>query len=135
MIDYSAPPEHTFLTPAQVFARYRWGRSKGYEMLRSPGFPPRIGDAYRLDTLVAWEQGQLAGAAGAAVPPGSTQASAPVAAASGGDTGSPTEETTSRATDPAPRRAAGQSASAGGPPAVRGRQRTRGLRTTPNSAA
>lgn len=30
-------------------------------MLDSPGFPRRIGDKYRLDTLLAWEERELAG--------------------------------------------------------------------------
>lgn len=53
--------EHTFLTPREVFDRYRWGRTKGYEMLKSPRFPRPVGGAYRLDTLQRWEDDQLAG--------------------------------------------------------------------------
>lgn len=30
-------------------------------MLRSEGFPPPIGGAYRLDALMAWENGVLSG--------------------------------------------------------------------------
>jgi hypothetical protein len=49
-----------FLTAAEVIARYGWGRTKGYRVLRSPGFPRAIcGDRYRLDTLLAWEELQL----------------------------------------------------------------------------
>lgn len=52
-----------FLTALEVIARYGWGRTKGYRMLRSEGFPRPIGgDRYRLDTLVAWENAQLAAA-------------------------------------------------------------------------
>ncbi len=40
-----ADPTNTFLTPAEVIRRYRWGRTKGYQMLRSPGFPRAIGGA------------------------------------------------------------------------------------------
>jgi hypothetical protein len=58
---HRADPTHTFLVPAEVFARYRWGRTKGYQMLKSAGFPRAIGGAYRLDTLTAWEEEQLAG--------------------------------------------------------------------------
>lgn len=54
-------PRHTFLRPAEVFARYRWGRTKGYEMLRArpDAFPRAIGGAYRLDLLMAWEDAQV----------------------------------------------------------------------------
>lgn len=52
-------PKNTFLTSTEVIRRYRWGRTKGYQMLRSPGFPRSIGGAYRLDTLAAWEDRQL----------------------------------------------------------------------------
>lgn len=57
----SADPASAFLTALEVIARYGWGRTKGYRMLRSEGFPRPIGgDRYRLDTLVAWENAQLA---------------------------------------------------------------------------
>jgi predicted DNA-binding transcriptional regulator AlpA len=50
-----------FLTAAQVITRYGWGRTKGYRVLRSAGFPrPIAGDRYRLDTLIAWEDAQVA---------------------------------------------------------------------------
>lgn len=53
-------PANVFLTASEVIARYGWGRTKGYRVLRSPGFPRAIcGDRYRLDTLIAWEEGQL----------------------------------------------------------------------------
>ena len=53
-------PRHVFLTAREVIARYGWGRTKGYEVLRSDGFPrPLLGDRYRLDTLMAWEDSQL----------------------------------------------------------------------------
>ena len=56
-------PASAFLTALEVIARYGWGRTKGYRMLRSEGFPRPIGgDRYRLDTLVAWENAQLAAA-------------------------------------------------------------------------
>jgi hypothetical protein len=43
-------------------ARYRWGRTKGYEVMRSrrDGFPPAVGGRYRLDSLLGWENHQLA---------------------------------------------------------------------------
>lgn len=51
---------HIFLTAQEVIARYGWGRTKGYRMLRSEGFPAAIGrDRYRLDALIAWENAQL----------------------------------------------------------------------------
>jgi hypothetical protein len=54
-------PEHIFLTAQQVIARYGWGRTKGYRMLRSEGFPRPIGgDRYRLDALMEWERRQQA---------------------------------------------------------------------------
>lgn len=56
-------PASAFLTALEVIARYGWGRTKGYRMLRSEGFPRPIGgDRYRLDTLIAWENAQLAAA-------------------------------------------------------------------------
>lgn len=55
-----ADPRHTFLTVRDVMARYGWGRTKCYQMMRRPGFPrPVGGDRYRLDTLMAWEDAQL----------------------------------------------------------------------------
>ena len=57
-------PEHTFLTAQQVIARYGWGRTKGYRMLRSDDFPRPIGgDRYRLDVLMEWEGRQQSGGA------------------------------------------------------------------------
>ena len=53
--------QHTFLTSKEVVARYRWGRTKGYQVLRSDDFPCAIAGAYRLDTLIAWEELQLRG--------------------------------------------------------------------------
>ncbi|MHB8451230.1 MAG: hypothetical protein ACYDAQ_12385 [Mycobacteriales bacterium] len=62
-------PRHTFLAAREVMARYGWGRTKGYEMLRDPRFPrPLAGNRYRLDTLMAWEDTQLAGAAAPVAP-------------------------------------------------------------------
>lgn len=59
----SVDPASAFLTALEVIARYGWGRTKGYRMLRSEGFPRPIGgDRYRLDTLIAWENAQLAAA-------------------------------------------------------------------------
>jgi hypothetical protein len=56
-----ANPQHTFMCSREVFLRYRWKRTKGYQMLTSPGFPRPIGGRYRLDTLIAWESRVLAG--------------------------------------------------------------------------
>ena len=57
---HQVDPASAFLTALEVIARYGWGRTKGYRMLRSDGFPRPIGgDRYRLDTLVAWENSQL----------------------------------------------------------------------------
>jgi hypothetical protein len=44
-----------------VILRYGRGRTYGYLMLKSTGFPRRIGDRFRLDTLIAWKQAVLAG--------------------------------------------------------------------------
>ncbi len=58
---HAVDPASCFLTAHEVIDRYGWGRTKGYRMLRSPGFPNPIGgDRYRLDTLIAWEDAQLA---------------------------------------------------------------------------
>src|SRR3954468_19268110 len=54
-------PRHVFLTAQEVILRYGWGRTYGYRMLNSTGFPRRIGDRFRLDTLIVWEQAVLAG--------------------------------------------------------------------------
>jgi hypothetical protein len=54
-------PCHVFLTAKEVIVRYGWGRTYGYRMLKSTGFPRRIGDRFRLDTLITWEQDVLAG--------------------------------------------------------------------------
>ena len=65
MVTY--PPQATptgdqvFLSPRQVFSRYGWGRTKGYEMLKSPSFPNAIGGKYRLDSLIQWENWLLDG--------------------------------------------------------------------------
>jgi hypothetical protein len=54
-------PRHVFLTAQEVILRYGWGRTYGYLMLKSTGFPRRIGDRFRLDTLIEWENAVLAG--------------------------------------------------------------------------
>jgi hypothetical protein len=46
-------PRHVFLTAKETIVRYGWGRIYGYLMLKSTGFPRRIGDPFRLDTLIA----------------------------------------------------------------------------------
>lgn len=53
-------PRHVFLTPAEVMSRYRWGRTKGYEVMRTrrDGFPGAISGRYRLDMLLRWEDRQ-----------------------------------------------------------------------------
>lgn len=67
----SFDPASAFLTALEVIARYGWGRTKGYRMLRSEGFPRPIGgDRYRLDTLIAWENAQLVAARPAKPVPG-----------------------------------------------------------------
>ena len=59
-----------FLTALEVITRYGWGRTKGYRMLRTESFPRPIGgDRYRLDTLIDWEDAQLAAAPPAQDPP------------------------------------------------------------------
>lgn len=57
---YPTAPAHTFLAAKEVIARYGWGRTKGYQVLAGPGFPRPIAGRYRLDTLIAWEEAQLA---------------------------------------------------------------------------
>ena len=60
LIQSETEPCNVFLSAAEVIARYGWGRTKGYRVLRSEGFPRAIcGDRYRLDTLIAWENAQL----------------------------------------------------------------------------
>jgi hypothetical protein len=54
-------PSQTYLTSGEVIARFRWGRTFGYQMLASTGFPRTIGNRYRLDTLIAWEDRVLSG--------------------------------------------------------------------------
>jgi hypothetical protein len=46
-------PRRLSLTPAAVMARYRWVRTKGYEVMRNRpnGVPEAIGGRYRLDSL------------------------------------------------------------------------------------
>ncbi|MER6971111.1 hypothetical protein ABT304_08665 [Nocardioides sp. NPDC000445] len=56
----TADPRHVFLTAGEVMARYRWGRTKGYEQLQRGGFPKPIAGRYRLDLLMQWEDDQLA---------------------------------------------------------------------------
>jgi hypothetical protein len=54
-------PRHVFLTPAEVMTRYPWGRTKGYEVMRTrrDGFPGAVGGRYWLDTLLRWEDERL----------------------------------------------------------------------------
>ncbi len=52
-------PRHTFLTAREVIARYRWGRTKGYQQLRDQNFPRPVAGRYRLDLLMAWEDKQI----------------------------------------------------------------------------
>lgn len=56
----SVDPRHVFLTASEVIARYRWGRTKGYQQLRSQSFPRPLAGRYRLDLLMVWEDRQLA---------------------------------------------------------------------------
>jgi hypothetical protein len=39
--------------------RKRWGRTKGYARMRQADFPPLLDGAYRLDTIIEWENRQL----------------------------------------------------------------------------
>lgn len=55
-------------------------------MLRAPGFPRAIGGAYRLDTLAAWEEDQLAGS-------GAETAAEPVVLADAGRRATPVTPT------------------------------------------
>lgn len=63
--DSDRNPRHTFLTAREVIARYRWGRTKGYEQLRDGDFPRPVAGRYRLDLLMAWEDRQITEAADA----------------------------------------------------------------------
>jgi hypothetical protein len=54
-------PRHVFLTAQDVILRYGWGRIYGYQMLRSAGFPRRVGDRFRLARLIVWAQAVPAG--------------------------------------------------------------------------
>lgn len=63
--DSDQDPRHTFLTAREVIARYRWGRTKGYEQLRNGDFPRPVAGRYRLDLLMAWEDKQITEAADA----------------------------------------------------------------------
>jgi hypothetical protein len=53
--DHRSRGGHTFLTAREVIARYRWGRTRGNEQLRSGDFPRPVAGRYRLDLLMAWE--------------------------------------------------------------------------------
>src|SRR6476469_6147253 len=53
--DADTDPRHIFLTGKDVIARFGWGRTYGYAMLSSTGFPKAIGGRYRLDSLMGWE--------------------------------------------------------------------------------
>jgi hypothetical protein len=54
-------PRDIYLKAEEVHRRYTWGRTLGYEMLRSTGFPRALGGRYRLDTLLAWDERVLTG--------------------------------------------------------------------------
>jgi hypothetical protein len=43
---FAIDPRHVFLTAKEVIVRYGWGRTYGYQMLKSTGFP--AGSATRL---------------------------------------------------------------------------------------
>ncbi len=58
----------TFLSSAEVMARYKFKRTKGYEKLVAPGFPPAIAGRWRLDLLRAWEDAEIAAAMAAPEP-------------------------------------------------------------------
>jgi len=60
MIDYTTPPEHTFLSRRDVIRRYGWVKTKGYQTMAAPDFPTAISGVYRLDTLIGWENKQVA---------------------------------------------------------------------------
>jgi hypothetical protein len=61
MTNYTTPPEHTFLSKREVIEPYDWGRTEGYQVMADPDFPRAIQGRYRLDTLIAREEQQLAG--------------------------------------------------------------------------
>jgi hypothetical protein len=57
---FGADPRNIFLTPAEVMERKRWARTRGYARMRKPDFPPLLDGAYRHDTIIEWENRQLA---------------------------------------------------------------------------
>lgn len=104
---FGADPTNTFLKPAEVFRRYRWGRTKGYQMLGAPGFPRAIGGTYRLDTLAAWEERELAGCAeGTTAEPVAGPTTDPAATGTATAATTPTAPDTAAAWSPSTRRPA-----------------------------
>lgn len=57
-------PRHVFLSASEVMARYGWGKTKGYQNLKSRELvPPPVmthPDRWRLDQLLAWEEKRIA---------------------------------------------------------------------------
>ena len=57
-------PRHVFLSASEVMARYGWGKTKGYQNLKDRELvPPPVmthPDRWRLDQLLAWEEGRMA---------------------------------------------------------------------------
>ena len=94
-------PQDTFLTCKEVIARYRWGRTKGYQVLRSEDFPCAIAGVYRLDTLIAWEELQLHGSKPA---PAGQSEPATTGATTGKKPGSTAPEADNHITELPPRR-------------------------------
>ncbi|GAA1970995.1 hypothetical protein GCM10009798_34720 [Nocardioides panacihumi] len=54
-------PSTTYLNAKEVFVRFGWKKTFGYDMLKVEGFPTPIGTRYRLDSLLQWELRVLAG--------------------------------------------------------------------------
>ena len=61
MTENTPSAEHTFLTRREGLARYQWSQRTSYLRVAAPGFPRPIGGRFCLDTLIAWEERELAG--------------------------------------------------------------------------
>lgn len=62
--DSASDPRHVFLTATDVMHRYGWGKTKGYQNLKDRDLIPAPvmvhPDRWRLDQLLAWEEGRMA---------------------------------------------------------------------------
>jgi|GEM_PF-5034206 len=65
---FECSPRDVFLSRTDVISRYGWGRTKGYQMLHSPGFPGDCGGRWSLMALLAWEEMSSAPLPSTAIP-------------------------------------------------------------------